>query len=61
MEEITIDIDAEGNVKIEGHGIVGPDCETLTKEIEKALGTVEKRTKKREYHTRPTVRRKAGA
>lgn len=60
MEEITIDIDANGNVQIEGHGIKGADCETLTKDLEKALGTVEKRAKKAEYHQRPEVRRKAG-
>lgn len=49
-EEITIDIDSVGNVKVEGKNIEGPHCMKLTAEIEKALGDVEKVTKKPEFH-----------
>lgn len=61
METIHIDIDSEGNVRVEGVDIVGPDCKLLTKEIEQALGTVTKETKKSAYHQQPLVKRKASA
>ena len=61
MEEIEIIVDKNGDVKVEGKGIVGPDCESLTKEIEQALGDVSSRQKKAEYHRVPAVKRKAGA
>lgn len=60
MEEIVIDIDAHGNVQVEGNGIKGPDCETVTRDIEKALGAVREKNRKREYHEVPQVRRKVG-
>lgn len=49
MREITIDIGPNGEVTIEGHGIDGPDCKALTKELEQALGQVEHVEKKPEY------------
>ena len=61
MQEIDIVIEPNGDVTVEGKGIVGPECETLTKEIEQALGSVQKRVKKPEYHRTATNTRKAGA
>ena len=61
MEEIEILISPTGDVKVEGKGIAGPDCVLLTKELEDALGTVEKRVKKAEYHQPREILRKAGA
>lgn len=49
-QEIIIDIDANGDVTVEGRGIEGPECMKLTKEIEAALGTVTQVTKKPEFH-----------
>lgn len=60
MEEIYIDISPDGNsVTVEGKGIKGPDCESLTKDIEQALGAVEKKRRTAEYNQRPATRRKA--
>ena len=60
MEEIIIDISSNGDVKIEGVNIKGPDCVKLTAEIEKALGDVDKRTLKSAFHEQPQVLRKVG-
>jgi Protein of unknown function (DUF2997) len=43
-------ISAEGEVKIEVHDAQGAECEQATEELEKALGKVTKRTRKREYY-----------
>ena len=59
-QEITIDIDVNGDVKVEGRGIVGADCVTLTKDLELALGNVKKKTLKPDYRRRPEVLRKQG-
>ena len=60
-EEIVIDIDTDGNVTVEGKGFVGTECTALTKEIEAALGTVERRNLKPEYRQTKVVLKKAGA
>jgi len=61
MEQIVIDIDEAGNVRIEGKGIVGPDCESLTADLESSLGTVESHVRKPEFRQARKVVRKAGA
>ena len=61
MEEILIEIGANGEVTVEGNGIVGPDCVKLTEALEDALGDVTKRTKKAEYSQARQALRKAGA
>ena len=58
---ITIDISATGDVQIEGHDIVGPECKTLTEDIENALGTVTETRKKPEFLRTPPIKRKVGA
>lgn len=59
MEEIIIDIDENGDVRFEGKGFVGSECEALTKELEEFIGVVEKREYKPEYRqtrVRPRTR-----
>ena len=48
--EVIIEIDVEGNPKISVNGCAGPSCADLTRAIEKALGSVTKDTKTREFH-----------
>ena len=60
-EEFLIDIDVDGSVKVEGKGIKGPDCVSLTKEIEAALGEVKSKTHTAEFSQRPPMQRKVGA
>ncbi len=54
MKQITVDIAPDGGVKIEAAGFTGPDCEQATKFLEDALGTVEQKHRKPEYHQRQT-------
>ena len=61
MEEIVVDIEANGDVRIEGKGFAGADCEKATRELEEAIGVVGKRMLKAEYHRARVVTRKAGA
>lgn len=52
MKEIVLEIDETGEqIKIEGHGMVGPECTQLTAVLEEALGDVTKRELKPEYRT----------
>ncbi len=60
-QEIVIDIDGDGNVKVEGKGFVGAECKTLTADLEAALGDVQKADLKPEYRRAPaTPRAKVG-
>lgn len=49
-DELEITIDAEGNVSIKVVGGDGSTCVELTKELEEALGLVDKRTFTAEYY-----------
>ncbi len=61
MEEIVVKIDKNGDVQVEGNGIVGPHCKDLTKDIERALGTVERSELKADYRqVRPGTANKIG-
>lgn len=57
-ETFYIDIAENGDVRVEGEGIVGPECEALTKEIEEALGVVTQKTRKPEFNRRAPILRK---
>lgn len=61
MQEIIVDIDEVGNVKIEATGFTGKECEDFTRDIEQALGDVTKRELKPEHRQTVGVKRKAGA
>lgn len=57
---IIVDIDENGDVKIEADGVTGSGCQELTADLEKALGAVEQDVKKPEFHqgaARAAVRR----
>lgn len=55
-KELVIVIDEQGSVHIEAKGYGGQGCLAATKEIEEALGAVEKRTIKAEmYQSETTV------
>ena len=49
-QEIIIDIDPMGGVKIEVNGAQGTSCMDLTRELEKNLGRVAARKQKAEYY-----------
>ena len=40
IQEIEVQIDADGRVKIEVRGVTGRKCEALTRELEQMLGGV---------------------
>jgi len=52
-------IDENGDVKIEVHGVSGPKCMEMTKELEDLLGKVAQRTKKPEFSQSQKVGQKA--
>ncbi len=51
-EQIIIEINAEGESRIEVKGHAGSGCQKLTEQIEKALGETTQDTKTHEYHQR---------
>ncbi|HAN32080.1 MAG TPA: hypothetical protein DCQ06_10825 [Myxococcales bacterium] len=48
--EIQFTIDDEGNVSLQVKGVEGADCESLTRDIEEALGVVRSRERTSEYY-----------
>ena len=55
MKTITVVIDSQGGIKIEASGFSGRTCTKATFELEKALGTPQKRRLKIEYYRRHSV------
>jgi len=51
-EEIIIEIEDGGAVKITVNGCTGPSCKLLTAKIEQALGTVTEDKKTRDYYVK---------
>ena len=51
---IEIIIGTTGEIQIDAVGFKGADCEKATEFLEQALGVVEKKLKKPEYHLRST-------
>lgn len=49
MEQVIVEIDAEGNVKVEAQGVRGSGCAALTKAIEESLGATTADQKKPEF------------
>lgn len=39
MQTVIVNVDTEGNVKVEANGVQGVGCKALTREIEAAIGT----------------------
>jgi len=54
QQTIKFKISQDGIVTEEVQGTVGDECESLTKEIEKALGTISGRIHKQEYYQSQT-------
>lgn len=52
QKKIVVEIDKEGNARIEAIGFTGPACEAATKFVEEALGGKVSRNKKKEYTQR---------
>jgi len=52
MQEIVIDFDITGEVKIEGKGFQGKSCDEAMGNFEKAMGMVANRKNKPEYFQR---------
>lgn len=50
MDQVIVDIDADGNVKVEAQGVRGQGCAALTKAIEDAVGRTTADQKKAEYY-----------
>ena len=50
MPQIDIIIDTDGTVKIDAIGFSGGECEKATAELERALGIVMNKTKKKEFY-----------
>jgi hypothetical protein len=55
--QLEIEIDPDGNVRIETHGLKGTDCLAETESLEKALGQVGERTKTSEYYAQTATSR----
>jgi hypothetical protein len=52
---ITVVIEKDGKTNIKVDGMKGKSCLDITKLLEDALGTVEKRTPTREMSEKPTI------
>lgn len=52
--EIEVVIGADGNVRLETHGLKGQSCLAETSALEKALGRVVRREKTREFYQQAT-------
>lgn len=50
MAKVRISVAPDGSTTIEALDVVGPSCSLLTKDLERALGTVESVELKPEYH-----------
>ena len=60
MKTIDVIVGPDGGIKIEATGFKGADCEKATAFLEKALGTVGKKTRKPEYYRRERLRQRQG-
>ena len=55
MQELEITIDNEGKVQVAARGVYGEGCLAITRNIENAVGTVEKREYTAEYYEQPVI------
>lgn len=53
MQELEITIGKDGRVNVATRGVKGDGCLALTKNIERAIGTVEERAYTSEYYEQP--------
>lgn len=52
-KKLNITISQEGDVEIDAEGFQGRECEEATRDIERAIGSVEERERKDEYYQQP--------
>ena len=53
---IEVIVSPDGKIQIDALGFKGADCEQATRYLEEALGLIDNRAKKPEYHARSTSR-----
>ena len=53
---IEVIVSPAGDIQIDAVGFKGADCEKATRYLEEALGVINNRVKKPEYHARNTAR-----
>ena len=58
MEKVTVVVNPDGTVVLEGHGFEGKSCVAALEEIARMLGTVTTVTHKAEYHRVPRASRR---
>lgn len=54
MQQVVVNIDAEGNVQVEAQGVRGAGCQQLTRAIEQAIGQTTGDRKKPEFYQAST-------
>jgi hypothetical protein len=57
---IEIIVSPNGDISIDAQNFAGPDCETATRYLEEALGTVSNRERKPAFHRRQKTKQKQG-
>jgi len=57
---ISFIIDTDGSVTFETHGMKGKKCTEITKQLEEAIGIVEKKTLKSDYYQKDDVHIRMG-
>jgi hypothetical protein len=60
MQEVIVNVDAEGGVKVEAKGVIGQGCQALTRALEQALGDTTADQKKAEYYRQEQNHVRAG-
>ena len=53
---IEVIVSPNGEIQIDALGFTGTDCEQATRYLEQALGVIDNRVKKPDYHIRNTSR-----
>lgn len=60
MQQVIVEIDADGNVKVGAQGVSGPGCQALTRAIEQALGQASSDKKTAEFYQQEKTNARAG-
>lgn len=56
MRQVIVEVGLNGELKLEGKGFAGPECEKATAALEAALGVVKKKEKTKDYHVQEVGR-----
>lgn len=52
-EQVEFSISPEGEVIMKVHGVKGPECEAITRDLRENLGVVKQHTRTREFREQP--------